>query len=392
MKALLKRIVVAATLLLGAGAVRPAVAQVTTADSAAVLLGAANQLRAEGRNSLSTELLELIVRRFPGTPAALEARRLLDLRPRRVVEDRPGRTELLVWSTLYGAALGAAVPAAFEADEPAIYGLGLIAGAPAGFFAARAMTGSRFVSEGQARAITFGGLWGAWQGFGWMMVLGGEERCTTVDWEPQRYCYHDDPDAEGLLRTTIIGSLAGVGTGLVLSRKPIESGVATTVNFGALWGTWFGTVATVLANDNNENDDLLLPLIGGDAGLIATALLAPKWKLSRNRARLISISGLAGALAGAGLILIVEADTEKAILLPAAGSVAGLAAGTYWTRNYDEVRRTGGDNGGGDALLNIEGRKLALDVPAPSLTFIPADAAGRTRAPALHVPLLKARF
>lgn len=386
-----KAIAFAGMLVLGVAGVRPAAAQVTSADSAAVLLGAANQLRMDGRTGLSTELLQWIVRHYPGTPAAIEAERLLSSSPR-IAENRPGRTELLVWSTLYGAALGIAVPAAFEVDKPAIYGLGLIAGAPAGFFAARALTRDRFISEGQARAITFGGLWGAWQGFGWVRVLGSTEHCTGLEPDPNapRFCYNEDPSWQAQLRATIAGSLAGVGTGLILSRKPINSGVATTVNFGALWGTWFGTVAEVVRNNNGDNE-LLLPLIGGDAGLIATALLAPKWDLSRNRARLISVSGLAGGLAGAGLLLIVESDGDKAILLPAVGSALGLAAGAYWTRNYDEMHGFG-ERGGGDALLNFDGRKLALELPAPSLTLLAADEAGRTRVPAVHVPLLKARF
>ena len=50
-------------------------------------------------------------------------------------------------------------------------GVGLLLGAPAGFFASRAYARSRPLSDGQARAITLGGTWGTWQGFGWASVL-----------------------------------------------------------------------------------------------------------------------------------------------------------------------------------------------------------------------------
>ena len=48
--------------------------------------------------------------------------------------------------------------------------------------------------------------------------------------------------------------------------------------------------------------------------------------MSRNRTRLVSIAGVIGGLAGAGLDLIVQPDNEKvAIGIPLAGSIAGLA-------------------------------------------------------------------
>ncbi|HSL69908.1 MAG TPA: hypothetical protein VK864_06670 [Longimicrobiales bacterium] len=376
-------------------AAAPAAAQMTQADSAAVLLGVATRLRAEGRNALANSMLDLILERWGNTPAAAEARTLRG-ELRTVVEERSGKTELLVFTTTYGLALGVMIPPAFEANDPEAYGLGLIAGGPAGYFLGRSILRSRSMSEGQARAISFGTIWGAWQGFGWANALdiGVEEECDPDG----NFCFESDVDGKTLVRGTILGSMAGLATGLFLSRKEIPAGTATTVNFGALWGTWYGFALNVLlADEDNDiagDDDttLIYSLIGGDAGLLLSALAAPHWHLSRARARLISISGVAGGLAGLGLILILQPDgDEDWVALPMATSAAGLALGVVWTRNYDERNAPRVREGNGGALLELD-RGLRLGVPTPGLRLIDADRSGRRKAPALAIPLLKATF
>src|SRR5688572_26097080 len=101
----MKRLTIVVVFLLGLMVAEPVSAQVSSADSAAVLLGVANRLRAEGRVSLANSLLDLIVQQFPATPAAAEAQRMR-LEFRGVAEERSGKTELLVFSTMYGLALG----------------------------------------------------------------------------------------------------------------------------------------------------------------------------------------------------------------------------------------------------------------------------------------------
>jgi hypothetical protein len=304
------------------------------------------------------------------------------------VEERSGKTELLVFTTAYGLALGGAIPAAFDANDTEAYGVGLIVGGPVGYFLGRGITKARPVSEGQARAVSFGTIWGAWQGFGWTEALniGKHEVCN------EGFCFTEDPDGKTLWRATVLGSLAGFGTGLFLSGKDISGGTASTVSFGGLWGTWFGVATRILVDENGGDDaGLKYALIGGDIGLVTTALLAPKWNLSRNRARVISIAGVAGGLAGAGVLLITKPDDDKAIAIPMASSALGLALGAYWSRNYDERNAPrGGPDEGGDALLQWN-RGLSVGMPAPELRFVQADRRGR-REPALSIPLLKARF
>jgi hypothetical protein len=365
----------------------PVSSQITRADSAAVLLGAAARFEAEGRWDIAEALYQLITERFGDTPAGGEAQRILSAPPTERVS-RSGRVELQVWSTLYGLWLGVAIPGAFGAEDPEPVGVGLLLGGPAGFFSGRALARSRSLSDGQARAITLGGSWGTWQGLGWAEVFdwGKEEVCSGD------VCYEDGDSSEEIFATMIAGGLVGIATGAVLSRKPIPSGVASTVNFGTLWGTWFGVAFGVLAD--LEDDDLLAStLIGGDAGLLATALLSPGWNISRNRARLISIAGVIGGLGGAGLDLLIQPDDEKvAIGIPLVLSIGGLVIGAASTRDYDRPGQT--SPGGLDsALLNLDGHRASLGLPAPFPTALPVKGPrGPSWSPALGLTLLQARF
>ena len=358
------------------------VAQVTPADSAGVLVGVATRLQAEGRGQLARQLLQLVRDRYPNTPAAAEAARLLrDVE--RVVNDESGRTELMVFGATYGATLGVTLPIALEADDPTAWGFGLLLGAPAGFLLSRQYARSRSLSEGQASAIISGATWGAWQALGWRGVfdLGEEEDCFEPFPEGPSECYPGGPDEHTVMRWGIAGSLIGLGVGAMLSHKPIDQGTAATVNFGALWGTWFGSAMSILAGqDDGEHGVLTAALMGGNAGLVAAALADSKWQLSEQRARLISISGVAGLLAGMGLVVIMqpnEAD-DSLILLPLGGSIAGLALGARWTRHMQR-----------DALIDAGNKRLGFQMPSVQPMMIDK---GSERVPALGINLIQARF
>jgi hypothetical protein len=327
------------------------------------------------------------------------------------MQETGGRAEVQVWGTLYGAFLGIAVPLLADADGPEAYGAGLLLGAPAGFLVSRAYARSRSMSEGQARAITWGGLWGTWQAFGWAQAtdLGSTTREICFDPDDPNQCFDDTTtDDDKILAATIVGGLAGIGTGIVLSRKPIGAGLATTVQFGSLWGTWFGVAGGVLAD--LENDDLLMAtLIGGDLTLVATALAAPGWNMTRPRARIISISGVLGALGGLGVALLASVDDENtAIGLPLAGSIAGLALGASLTRNGDGADDNGGaDDGRNDgaatpaagarfehdsAMFSHDARGTHLSVPTLTPALIPTTGRDGTRRLAPGVVLTILRF
>ena len=153
-------------------------AQLTPADSAAVLLQAADAFAQEGRWDVAVAIYERITERFGRTPAAAIARARLNA-PLSERPARQSRVELQVFGATYGAWLGIAVPLALGSNEPEAYGAGLLVGAPLGILASRAYMNAHPVSEGQARAISWGGIWGTWQGFGWAEVLdiGGGQVC-----------------------------------------------------------------------------------------------------------------------------------------------------------------------------------------------------------------------
>ena len=347
--------------------------QVTRSDSAAIFLEAARMLEARGQGAAADAIYQLILERFPDTFAADAARSRVRVPVTDRVSTSSGAVELKVWSTLYGLWLGVAVPAAFGANDSEAYGVGLLVGGPVGFLVGQGLARSRSLSDAQARAITFGGTWGTWQGFGWSRVLDlGEGLECDGD-----LCVSDG-GAEETFAAMVVGGIAGIGVGTMLSRKNITPGIASTVSFGALWGTWFGTAAGVLIDA--EDDGLLAAsLIGGDAGLVTAAILAPRWNMSRNRARLISIAGVIGGLAGGGIDLITRPDDEKAaVAIPLAGSIIGLTIGAVTTRSYDARNPGGNENdGAGSALLRLDRGRFSIDMPIPHLAALPHTRNGR---------------
>src|SRR5690606_24115081 len=158
----------------------------------------------EGRAEVAGALYALILERWAGTPAGTAARARLAEAPGGRVGPA-SRTELHVWGTLYGIWLGVAVPAALGADAPEAYGAGLLLGAPAGLLLARSILRARPLGEGQVRAITWGGTWGTWQGFGWAEVLdaGRETICDGG------FCYETGEGSEERFVSMIAGGLAG---------------------------------------------------------------------------------------------------------------------------------------------------------------------------------------
>lgn len=389
-----RRLLVAVTwVFLAVGVSKPVAAQLTPADSASVLLNTAVRFAQEGRADVADALYRFISRHFATTTAATEARArmaAMGMSPAGAAVQGSGRVELQVWSTLYGLWLGVAIPGAFGADGSSPYGLGLLLGGPGGFLAGKAIARSRPLTEGQARAITLGGTWGTWQGLGWINVLdiGEGYRC---DFD---VCTNDG-NVEERFAGMIVGGLAGIGAGTLLSRRDISPGTATTVNFGALWGTWIGFAVGYLAD--LEDDNLLASsLLGGDVGLVGAALMQPAWRMSRSRARLVSIYGVMGGLAGLGADLLIQPDDDKvSVAIPLLGSVVGLVLGGGMTRDYDRTHEPGGEMGApGSGLLRLRDGRLSLNMPLPVLQELRLEGAerGRRPSPALGINLLEVRF
>ena len=371
-----RRLVVAALATLFAlAAPRAAPAQATRADSAAVLLDAAQRLEAQGQRAASQAVLVQLLERWADTPAGMEAARMIAERP--APTEGSGRFRLLAWSTIYGAWLGVAVPAMAGAENSTPYGVGLLLGGPTGLVLANAYARAVRPTAGQADAIIFGSQWGSWQGLGWLLA-------TTSDVGDRRP-----------FTALVLGGVGGLVAGhFVASSLHPTAGQASFVSHASHWGTWYGIVAAVLT-DAEDNAALSTILVAGDVGLLAGALGAPR-DVSAGRVWLTSAIGVAGAAAGFGIDLLAKPDEAKIILLiPALTSAVGLVYGWHVTDDLDR-RRGSAPTGprGLAALLRIEDGRLRLGVPAPQPTLVKV-AEGRLRPiyrPALAVPLLRATF
>jgi hypothetical protein len=231
--------------------------------------------------------------------------------------DPGGRTGLLIFAGYYGAWLGLATPIALDADSPGAYGAGLLIVPPLSIFVAHTLTKNADISEGRSKMISFGGHLGTWQGIGWGAVTNMKSREVVGVGE--------------------LSGLAGIAAAALLTdRVDYTAGQAELAHAGMSWGAWFGIVYGVVAD--HEDDDLLLVdvLVGSDVFAIS-ALAARNIQISKKRVRLISMSGVLGTLAGFGVDLVFKVDSEeKAFALAGAGGVAGLAIGSYMTRNMDE--------------------------------------------------------
>jgi hypothetical protein len=383
---------------------RPARAQATAADTAAILLDAAGRLEREGRGDAAAALLDYIRVHYATTAAAGEAASRLARRPpsespmRRAFRGPGGRTELMVWGTTYGIWAGLAMPHALGADNKSAYGLGLLLGAPAGLLISRAYASHVNLTEGAARSITFGGSWGTWHGYGVPKLLGLLDHTEHICYQPPgapQSCYdHKSTSSKAVIRSMLLGGIAGIGAGaLVGQRNEVSPGTATASNLAALWGTGYGAGAALLF-DMHGKGPLALAVLGGDAALLAEAAIAPRSRISRERARLISVAGLAGGLAGLGVdVLLGVEDEAVAVGIPMVGSTLGLLIGSAATRKMprEEASNAGGAPGGG-ALLNVRDGHLGLGVPAVSPLLASARTRGMDSGATILVPVLSARF
>jgi len=373
----------------------PLNAQVTRADSAAVLLEATRRLEIEGQISAAQELLDLIVRHFPGTPAAAEAE--LGLTERRSRDhERSGRASLIAFNTLYGAWLGVIVPAAFGADTPEPYGAGLLIGAPLGFFATKALVDRYPMSSGQATLTGFGARWGTWQGMGWREVFDIGDR-EVVECYPDQGCFTWESDSdEAPFTAGIVGGLAGLITGGVLAQKLEPThGAATMIELGSLWGIWYGVAGAVVANVEEGDAALTWALMGGNVGLLASAFAARALKMGAGRARIISAAGLAGGVAGLGLDLLMNVDDEEtAVLIPTLTSAIGLVAGGFMTQKFDSGTSLPNDMPVRSGLVNLQSGQWSLGMPAlePAKMLLPDRLRGLRHGLGARVSVFSAEF
>ncbi|WP_419166031.1 hypothetical protein [Candidatus Palauibacter sp.] len=135
------------------------------------------------------------------------------------------------------------------------------------------------------------------------------------------------------MATALVGGLAGILTGALLSRSEISEGTAASTYLGSLWGTWFG-LAGATALDLDDEAMWTSTLLVGNAGLLAGALAGSKLDISSRRAHMIGLGGLIGGFGGIGIVLIAEPSSSSGdFAVPLATSAAGLVLGALLTRD-----------------------------------------------------------
>ncbi len=326
----------------------PAQAQVTRADTAAVLLDAARTFEAEGRLDLAEDLFQAVAERFADTEAGVTAVGALEAVQAMRAAGR-GQAGYVAWSTIFGAWLGVAVPAAFGAEDPEPYGLGLLIGAPAGFFGSRAYGKATDMTVGTSRTITFSWMWGTWQGLGWQAALDLGE---------------DDDQAPWI--AAVVGGVTGYAAGIAATRAwNVTPGASEMLWHSSIWGTGYGFALGFLAD--LEGDDLLAStLIGGNVGLLASIPASNAWNPTSGQVRIVSVAGLAGAVAGLGVDLLFSVDSDKtAVAIPTVGATIGLLGGAAITAGDDPGPTPEEDTRGFQAALLQLDRGVHLGVPAP---------------------------
>lgn len=357
------------------------------ADTASVILQVAKDLQRDGRPDAARELLRYLKARYGATPSAASADSLL----RGIPGYGPignGRTGFVTFNTAYGAFLGTAIPAAFDARGGA-YGVGLLIGAPAGFFASRAFARAHFRSAGQAGLASFVTAWGTWTGLGIQQAfkIGDEEVCQQFG------CFTNESDTAPWAALSL-GGIAGLGVGWALAgAREIQPGTATMISHSALWGTWFGVAVGRAAGIEDEGLWTAM-LIAGNASLLAAIPAAKKWQPTSSRVRLITAAGLAGGLAGFGIDLIAKPRGDATVLaIPAVTSAAGLLIGALATRHQSDLDGSGEESGQANALVQWQnGPRLRLATPVPA-AFQIVDRAGKVRlVPGARLHLFDARF
>jgi PEGA domain len=266
---------------------------------------------------------------------------------------RSGRTELVLWSMIYGGTAGPLLVATFSSTEFMRSGAGLAvtlgasaAGIGAGFIASFLPTRDG-IKVGHSSLIIGGGAWGS--AIGTSLAF-----ATNI---PDQY----------ITGLALLGGAIGHATGILVSHwKDVMPGTAAIMNSGGFWGTATGALLAQAIFTNPSREQWGWFLLGGTSiGVLTGSLIAWKIDITRGHVLLVDVGGVAGGGLGLALGYAIGATSKNeqnnwqaASRYALGGAAVGLLTAAVLARGYK------GDLPPVEALLRRNERgRWALGVP-----------------------------
>ena len=230
---------------------------------------------------------------------------------------------LSTWMPVQGAVAGAMLGEITDASHMG-KALSILVGSVGG--TATALWRGRDMNAGEAAATTYGSNALGLVGFGAATAMGLNRETSA--------------GATNKARLTI--SLAGVVAGAPLGHAyaalapyQVTPGDLSSISAAAGVGMLAGLTAIANVDDRSDRKVASALTIGGIVGLVAgDRLLAKRYDHTPGQGRFIVAGGVAGALMGAGVSLVIGGDETQWGTLSAALTTAGAAGGVLLAQRY----------------------------------------------------------
>jgi hypothetical protein len=242
-----------------------------------------------------------------------------------------GRSKLVRWGSYAGTLYGLGIPVLFEAEDDKAYWGAAMLGTPLGGLVAYKLSAHRWFEKGETDLIVNGGLVGGLYGVAIPYLI--KSNIEDLDDWTQSKIY---------VASAMVGVPIGVfSTTRFIHNKPISQGQAHLITLGGIVGGYYGAGIINLANvdiDEHPRAYVLSMALSLPVGAYLGYRFTGREEYTLGRARLISVGTFAGALLGAGIVMLagVEEESKPYVLATILGSAAGMWYTQRFTRDWGE--------------------------------------------------------